>query len=98
MPVLHFLFPLGSFSIRGISIKILDVLARSDKLSAKDLAELLGISYNLAKLYVYNLRKYGLIVISSYENYYYYSLTEQGRALLEEKKQLLEKSISSINS
>jgi len=85
-------------SIRGISLKILDALARSGELSTKDLAEQLGISYNLAKLYVYNLRLYGLINISYYNYYYYYSLTDKGRALLEEKRQLLATSISSINS
>ncbi|MEM0067644.1 MAG: hypothetical protein QW632_04380, partial [Ignisphaera sp.] len=68
-------------------------------LSLRDLERILGIDYRILNVYLWRMRRYGLIRVSKQYYYYYYQITQTGLEVLKIKsEEMIQTHIGSLSS
>lgn len=77
---------------------ILQCLRDQGELSSRDLERILGVDAKTLRVYLWRMRKHGLISIAKQYYYYYYRITETGLRLLTQKTELIGDSMNLFSS
>ncbi|MEL9929590.1 MAG: hypothetical protein QXF50_01665 [Sulfolobales archaeon] len=86
-------------SVRGITLEVLRALSKYGDLSLRDLERILGIDYRILNVYLWRMRRYGLIRVSKQHYYYYYQITQTGLEVLKIKsEEMIQTHIGSFSS
>ncbi|MEM0061359.1 MAG: helix-turn-helix transcriptional regulator [Fervidicoccaceae archaeon] len=80
--------------VRGVTLMILQCLRDQGELSSRDLERILGIPARTLRVYLWRMRRHGLVSIARQYYYYYYRITEKGLKVLTQKTEFMSESMN----